>query len=230
MAQFREAVRIAPNFLDGHNNFGDALLQEGQVEAAIAEYRDALSIDPTSSTAHYNLGVALSREGRIPEAIEEFGEVVRINPAYPEARYDLGNALLQQGDAAAAIAQMKIAWQLQPSNPTIENALAWMLATASPTSLRDGARAVQLATQAIRTAGGNNPVILRTLAAAYAQEGQCPNAVHAAQRALQLVQAQQGRGGDRRSAEGGQDGTALASALSREIELYKAGSPFSEAH
>jgi predicted Zn-dependent protease len=107
---------------------------------------------------------------------------------------------------------MEKALRLQPANPAIQNSLAWMLATAPQPSLRDGARAVQLATQATQSGGGANPVILRTLAAAYAQAGQFPNAVNTAQKALQLAQAQ--------------SNTALVAALPREIRLYEAATPY----
>jgi Flp pilus assembly protein TadD len=68
-----------------------------------------------------------------------------------------------------------------------------------------------LATQASQSSGGN-PIVLRTLAAAYAQAGQFPDAVQTAQRALQLAQARAD--------------TTLAAALRREIALYEARRPF----
>jgi Flp pilus assembly protein TadD len=81
-------------------------------------------------------------------------------------------------------------------------------------SLRDGARAVQLATQASQAAGGTNPLFLRTLAAAYAQAGQFSDAVQTAQKALELAEPRS---------------KPLADALRREVKLYEAGRPFEQA-
>jgi len=100
------------------------------------------------------------------------------------------------------------------ANPAMQNRLAWALATAAQTSLRDGAKAVQFAAQASQATDANNADILRTLAAAYAQEGQYPEAVETAQKALGLAQTA--------------SDTALEGALCREIKLYQAGQPYSE--
>jgi tetratricopeptide (TPR) repeat protein len=173
-----------------------------------------MRLNPGVAEAHGNLGTALLQQGRYEEAIAEFRQALQINPADAGAHINLGNALLQDGHAAEAIGEAQKALDLQPADTSAQNNLAWMLATAPQASLRNGARALQLASQASQSSGGNNPVILRTLAAAYAEAGQYSNAIQAAQRALELAE--------------NQSNTALASALPREIELYEAGRPFEE--
>jgi hypothetical protein len=54
---------------------------------------------------------------------------------------------------------------------------------------RDAAKAVRLAEQADRLTGGKDPIILHTLAAAYAENRQFSEAVEAAQRALEPADA-----------------------------------------
>ncbi len=71
---------------------------------------------------------------------------------------------------------------------------------------------MDLALQANGFTDGKNPVILHTLAAAYAEAGRFAEAVETAQRALQLA--------------GEQSNTGLAKALQSEIKLYQAGRPF----
>ena len=87
-----------------------------------------------------------------------------------------------------------------------------MLATSPEASIRDGARAVELAQRASQLSGGQDPMILRTLAAAEAECGRFAEAVRAAQQALPLATAR--------------NNSALASALRLEMERYQAGSPF----
>jgi len=113
-----------------------------------------------------------------------------------------------------AISQTQKALELQPANLSFENNLAWMLATAPQASLRNGARALELAGKANQSSGGNNPQILRTLATAYAETGEFANALQTAQKALQLAE--------------GQADTALAATLHREIKLYEGGHRFEE--
>lgn len=215
ISEYRDALRIDPGFAEAHNNLGVALLRQGKSEEAVAEIREALRIDPAFAEAHKNLGNFLLQHGQIEEAVAQYAEAVRINPTYGEAYYGLGNALLQGGRAGEGIDQIQRSLELLPGNLAIRNKLAWVLATAPQTSLRNGARAVQLATQASQSSGGGNPVILRTLAAAYAEDSQFPNAVQTAQRALQLAQAQ--------------SDIALAGALRQELMLYEAGRPFETA-
>jgi len=210
MAQFQEALRIDATDAEIHNNIGNVLARQGRMDEAITQFIEALRIDPANVDAHINLGNALLWQGRTDDAIAQYREALKIDPAYAKAHYNLGRALFQQGQSEEAIAQMQRALDLQPSNPSIEIDLAWMLAAASQSSLRNGGMAVQLATQASQATGGNNPSMLRTLAAAYAQAGDFSNAVQTAQRALQLAPSN----------------AALAGALQREIKLYKAGQPY----
>jgi len=216
IAQYRAALQIDPRYATAHGNLGLAFFQQGQIEKATAEFREAVRIDPQYGNAHANLGLALYRQGRLPEAIAEYREALRIQPGGVEAHYNLANALIAGGHTGEAIAEFQKAIDLQPANPMYKNALAWTLATTAQTSLRDGARAVELAANAGQATGGNDPAILRTLAAAYAQAGQYPNAVQTAQRALELAKAQ--------------SNAVLVGALMREISLYEAHRPFEAAH
>jgi tetratricopeptide (TPR) repeat protein len=212
IAEFHRAIQINSSDAEAHNNLGGVLLQQRRPEDAIAEYREALRINPGYADAHFNLGTTLLQQGRPVEAEAEFRAALRINPDDAEADKNLGNALLQQGRAAEALDQAQKALDLQPADAGAQNNLAWMLATAPQPSLRDGAKAVRLAVQASQSSGGNNPVILRTLAAAYAEAGQFPDAVQAARKALDLARAE--------------SDAELAGTLLREVKLYEAGRPY----
>jgi len=63
------------------------------------------------------------------------------------------------------------------------------LATSSNESMRNGARAVQLAEDVARRAGHPNAIVLRTLAAAYAETGRFSDAIAAAQKAIEIARA-----------------------------------------
>jgi tetratricopeptide (TPR) repeat protein len=214
-AHFREALRINPIDGKAYYNLGLVLCQQGHTEEAAAEFRKAIELNPTDGKAHNNLGVVLCQQGRMEQGIAEFRAALEIEPDDAEADKNLGNAVFRRGSAAEAIGYEQKALELQPADASAQNDLAWMLATAPQPSLRDGARAVKLAMQACRSSGGNNPLTLRTLAAAYAEAGQFPDAVQTAQRALQLAQAQ--------------SNTNLAGTLLRELKLYEAGRRIEEA-
>lgn len=46
IAEYREALRLNPNYDTVHNNLGIALGHKGDTDGAIAEYREALRLNP----------------------------------------------------------------------------------------------------------------------------------------------------------------------------------------
>jgi tetratricopeptide (TPR) repeat protein len=204
-----------PDIAMVHYNLGLALRQKGRVKEAIAQYQEALQINPDYADAHINLGSALLQAGRLDEAIAHLQKALQINPGYAKAHNNLGNAFLQKGDVAEAIAHFQQALQLEPDDPWPKNNLAWLLATCPEASLRNGTKAVELAQQANEMAGGESPVILHTLAAAFAEAGRFSEAMETAQHALRLA--------------GAQSKTSLAGQLQLEIKLYQADKPFHSA-
>jgi hypothetical protein len=82
---------------------------------------------------------------------------------------------------------------LDASNTVVLNNLAWILATTKERQLRDGWEAVRLASQAVDLTDRREPVLIGTLAAAYAEEGHFDEAIVYAQlaRCLALLTDQQ---------------------------------------
>ena len=219
IAQFQKTLAINPtdadvhyNYADIHNNLGNAFLRQGRMDEAIAQFQKALKINPQDADIHYNLGTAFRQQGGMNEAIVQFQKALAIKPEFAEAHYNLGNAFLQQGHVEEAIAHFQKALAIKPDYMEAQNNMAWVLATCPQASLRNGIKAVGLAERANQPAGGKNPMILATLAAAYAEAGRFPEAVETAQRALRLAETQ--------------SNTAVAGALQSQLKLYQAGIPF----
>jgi len=211
MARYRKAIETQPRYAEAHYNLGVVLVQDGKIDEAIACYRKALEINPAYFDARNNLGSALLRAGRVDEAIVEFEAALRTDPANAAARNNLATAMLETGRVAEAVAQYQKVLELDPRHVKSLSSLAWLLATRPEAGAGQDTRAVELAERANRLTGGNNPAMLRTLAAAFASAGRYEEASQSAQRALDLAVAQ-----------GNQE---LARALRGEIGLYKAGQP-----
>ena len=188
--QHREALRVKPDYAEAHYNLGIALIRKGQIDEAISQYHEAIRLKPDYADAHNNLGNILLKKGQIDEAISQFQETLRLQPDYALAHNNLGSGLAQKGQWAEAIAHYQRTLVLQPGATVPQNHLAWLLATCPQAALRNGAQAVELARELERLSGGKNPEYLDTLAAAYAEAGQFPQAVEAAGRALSLAAAQ----------------------------------------
>jgi tetratricopeptide (TPR) repeat protein len=215
MVHFRKALEIDPLFAGAWFNLGTALLQSGQADEAIVSFQRSVEIDPNSADACNNLGLALLQKGRVAEAIGEFQRTLQIQPNHAEAYTGLGIAFLRQGRPGEAVVHFQKALEIQPDNARVQQRLAWVLATTPDVTLRNGARAVELAEHANQLSGGNDPAMLGTLAAAYAEAGRFPDAVATARRAQQLAADRNNPG--------------LVDALQTQIGFYRVDTPFREA-
>jgi hypothetical protein len=99
----------------------------------------------------------------------------------------LAAQLKTEGKIEEAIQQYRNALSMDSNNPVVLNNLARILATADKPELRNGKEAVQLATKAVILTYGTQPIIIGTLAAAYAQAGQFPQACEMVQIARALA-------------------------------------------
>jgi len=212
ISHLRRVVEKWPQHAQARMNLGNALLQNHETDAAIAEYEKTFALPFDHAESHYSIGNALRQKGDIEEAIVHYRKAIELRPDYANARNNLANALRRQGRTEEAVREYEAALKSEPDSVPAENNLAWILATSPNASVRNGVKAVQLAERANRLSGGGDPIILHTLAAAYAENKQFPEAVETAQRALDL-------------AEG--DGiTSLAESLRSKLALYQAGSPY----
>ena len=137
-----------------HYCLGTALLRQGGAEEAAAQYREALRTDPDFEQAHNNLGNILLMQGQTGDAIVQYRAVLRIDQSNALAHNNLGEALYEQGQSTESIIQTEKAVELDPGTVSIQNHLAWILATVPETALRNGPRALQLARKANESTGG----------------------------------------------------------------------------
>ena len=215
IAHFQKTLDLQPNYANAHNNLGNVLLQIGRVDEAIVHFQKALDLQPDHANAHNNLGNALLQKGRVDEAIAHYQRAVDFLPDSADAHYNLGNALLQRGRINEAVAQYLETLEIQPHFAEVQKNLgriAWVLATCPEASVRNGATAIELAERVASLTTGSDPVIMGTLAAAYAEAGRFAEAVTTAQQALQMADSQ--------------SNAVLANALRSQLKLYEAGSPF----
>ena len=197
-------------------NLGAALRQKGRLDEATAQFQKAVERSPHFAPAHLDLASALLQGGRLDEAIFQYRKAIEIYPGFAQAHYGLGCALLQKGEADQAAMQYRLGIENKPDYVEAYNNLAYILATSPNASVRDGRQAVGLAEKGNRLTGGENPVVLSTLAAAYAETGQFTQAVETGVQAQRLARAQ--------------GNTALEALLAREIQSYQAGSPWRDPH
>lgn len=212
LADFQKAVTLQPDSAEAWTSLGRALFQKGQRDKAVVGLRKALEIRPDYVVGHNNLGCAFFEMGMLDEAIIQFQIAVELQPHDETAQANLGNALMKKGRLDEALLHLQKALEIKPHDLAVMNSLAWILATSPQVPLRNGVKAVELAQAANQLAGGKDPIITGTLAAAYAEAGRLSEAVTTARQALQLATAQ--------------TNTAAINDLRAQLGLYQAGLPF----
>lgn len=206
-------LSISPNNDVAHTGLAGIQFVRDETEEAISHYRRAIALRDGNAAAHHGLALALARQRKMDEAISHWEQSLEIRPDDTEARNYLGSALASVGREEEAIAQWQETLTWDAENRDAMNNLAWIFATSSSSGVRNGARAVQFAKRAVG-AGGENALALRTLAVAYAENRQFPDAIHAAEQAMHLAQSS-GNG-------------ALAGELQRYVELFSEGKSLRE--
>jgi len=208
---FKHALAVTTNNDVAENNLGIVFLQKGQLDEAISLLKSAVDLRPDNSPAHENLAKALLQKGQVADALVHYRKLLELQPDNMEVHNIVGTVLVQQGQIREGVEEWQKVLEIQPDNGNALNNLGWVLATAPEDSLRDGSRAVQLAQQAVRISGGRIPIVFRTLAAAYAENQQFPQAIETAQQGLELANKQ--------------GNFALAAELQGSIALYQENRP-----
>lgn len=112
---FAHALEATAGNAVAHNNLGNALLEEGQTEAAINHYRSALRIDPNYAKAHMNLGNAFMKVGSVDEAVKHYVASIGINPLDAKAHNNLAVAFTAQGRFSDSHSHLQEALRLDPN-------------------------------------------------------------------------------------------------------------------
>ena len=212
IAYYQNALEIKPDYAEAHNNLAVTLAGRGQFDEAITHYRRALEVKPDYADAHNNLASALVGCGQLDSAVAHYQKALEIKPDYVDARRNLSIVLSAREGILKSLAERREAIRLQPRDVALLNDTAWMLATNPNAFVRNSVEAVELAQRALKLAGDNEPAILGTLAAAYAEAGRFPEAVRTAEQAARLAAAK----GDR----------LLAQQIRTRLELYTRGKPY----
>jgi tetratricopeptide (TPR) repeat protein len=208
---FRHALAVTTNNDVAENNLGIVFLGQGKLDEAISLLQSAVDLRSDNSPAHENLAKALLQKGEVDNALVHYRKLLELQPDNIEVHNIVGTVLIQQHRIREGVEEWRKGLAIDSNNGNAMSNLAWVFATSPDDSLRDGAKAVQLAEQALRISGGRIPIIFRTLAAAYAESGQFSEARQTAQRGIELANSQ--------------GNSALAAELQGNIAIYQERQP-----
>ncbi len=112
-----------------------------------------------------------------------------LRPNLEQAHAQLRQILLSLAKQPDGLERLREIAANAPDSPRMLDELAWLLATHPDSKSRDGTEAVRLAERACDVTQRKIPALLDTLAAAYAEAGDFPQAISAAEEALNRARA-----------------------------------------
>jgi len=119
LAQFREAIRLEPDYPAPHVLMGSILLAMGKIPEAVRELETAVKLQPKDPLVRLQLIKAYRREEAFPRVIEQFQVLEQLAPEEPEYIYQAGRAYL---DLSAWCYQQIV--RLEPASGRAYQALA----------------------------------------------------------------------------------------------------------
>ena len=186
------------------------LAGQGKFEEALKQLEDLLKLAPDDVETQLQAALLYGAARKTQKAIDTYTAILARQPDNWSALRGRGDMLLTTGKHAQAIADFEKALKLRPKDSAVLNNFAWVLATSPNDKLRNGKRAVKLATLACEVTKYEQAHILSTLAAAYAEAGDFTSAMKWSQKAVELGKADQ------------------KAALAKELASYRAGKPWRE--
>jgi tetratricopeptide (TPR) repeat protein len=218
LVYFEKALKLDPHVAEVHGNLSLAYVKTEKIDIAIQHGLQAITLDPAWFKPYHHLGTAFWMKKELQKAARYFREAIDREPKAATSYYSLGLLYIREAEAFAdisprdALSYIEKALALNPSSIETAYFLAQILATHPDQTVRNGARAAQLAEEACKRINYQSPFFLDTLAAAYAEAGRFHDALKTAYGAVALASAQ--------------NREELVQHIQERIQLYQAGIPY----
>lgn len=220
ISDYNRAIEINPNLHAAFNNRGIAYSEKGDQQKAISDFNRAIEIKKDYALAYLNRGLAYYRSGDNNRAIDDYNQIIGIKSGISKSTlsdtyFNRGLAYSSDGVCDKAISDFDHAVQSNPQSAWNLAEVALVLATSPDGKCRDGERALRFAEKAVRIR--KTAMVMRALAAAYAETGKFEKAVSAQEEALALLQK-----------EVKSDASATMEYYTRQLQSYKNSIPWRE--
>jgi len=212
---FNKSIKLKPGNTEPYFHRGKAFNQKGNFQQAIADFNRVIELERATGEVYYRRGNAYMSIDRPDRALIDYNKAIELDPGNANNHHRRGIFYSMKREYGQAIADLNKAVEFNPDHLGACNDLAWLLATCADPSWRDGPRAVELAEKCGRSTNYQNPQMLDTLAAAYAESGHCDEAVKTAEKALSMAAEANKR--------------KLAEKIEGRLELYQTGQAYHEA-
>ena len=98
IGQFRESIRITPDFAEGYYKIGRIRARQGRFDDAVMEFLRALEIAPDYADANFNLALALARQEKVDESAEYLKAALEASKYFKEDSAAIVTGYYKRGD------------------------------------------------------------------------------------------------------------------------------------
>ena len=96
---------------------GKNLLENEEIEEAIAHFQEAIKFNPSLANAYQKLGDALVEKKELHPAIKSYQQAIELKPDLFIAHHKLGKVFQEIGELDTAIIEFKLAIEINPNSP-----------------------------------------------------------------------------------------------------------------
>ncbi|MBD0325120.1 MAG: tetratricopeptide repeat protein, partial [Pyrinomonadaceae bacterium] len=139
-AEFKEAIRLNPNYASAHQWYANYLAARGRFPEAIESTRRTQELDKTSPIISSHFGLVYFFSGRYDDAITACQKTIELDSKFFVARRYLGLAYAQKGMYKEALEQYEKALELSKQSPLMRIERASVLALSGDAGNVDKAR------------------------------------------------------------------------------------------
>lgn len=215
IADLDQAIKLSKSpAADMYADRGQAYQSKGDYASAARDLKTAVKLNPRDTESMLALASAFQEQKDYAHAVTASTRLLERDSANADAHVSRADAYWSLGQYQAALDDYRAAVRLDPKNAVAANGLSWFLCTCPAATMRDGKRALVLASRACELSQWGQFGYVDTLAAAYAELGNFPEAVAWQQHAIDLA---------------GPD-SALKTQLQQRLELYRKRLPYREDH
>ena len=166
--QFQIIIENSPDSFQSHDFLARAFSKQGKLDKAIEHFDEAIRIQPDNAIIHFDMSQFLAKQGNYDLAVMHLKKAIEIHPDMADAYQRLGAIYRRMGKPDMVVSSWKRFLEIEPDSPKILNDLAWILSASADRNLRNPSEAIEFAEKASKLTGYKEPMILDTLAVAYA--------------------------------------------------------------